>query len=97
DFLRLAQTRRGLLTHRLVEAEPGPGPARVRLQQRSRDQLLYQRADLAALDRLRARDLLGRGQVKPTGKHAQPTEYHRGVGRQQRMAPGQARVERIMA
>src|SRR5690242_19499347 len=79
-FPRIGQTRRGVLTHRLVEAEPGPGPARVRLQQRSRDQLLYQRADLAALDRLRVCDLLGRGQVEPTGKYAQPTEYHRSVG-----------------
>src|SRR6185437_8789580 len=48
-FPRMGQTRRGVLTHRLVEAEPGPGPARVRLQQRSRDQLLYQRADLLPL------------------------------------------------
>jgi hypothetical protein len=30
---RIGQTRRGVLPHRLIEAEPGPGPAGVRLQQ----------------------------------------------------------------
>ena len=94
---RIGQTRRGVLAHRLIEAEPGPLPARVRLQQRSGNQLTNQRADLTALDRLCPRHLPGRGQVEPPGEYAQPTEHNRGVSRQQRMTPGQACIQGVMA
>ena len=48
-FPGIGETGRGILAHRFVEAEPGPDPARVRLQQRRGDELLDQRVNLAGL------------------------------------------------
>ena len=93
---RIGQTCRGVLANRLIEAEPGPLPARVRLQQRGGNQLTNQRTNLTVLDRLCPRHLLGRDQVKSSGEYAQPTEYNRSVSRQQRMTPGQARIQGVM-
>ena len=96
-FPGIGETGRGILAYRFVEAEPGPGPARVRLQQRRGDELLDQRVNLAGPDRRRPRHLPRRGKVEPAGEYAQPPEYHRRIGRQQRMTPAQARLQRVMA
>ena len=79
-FPSIGQTCRGVLAHRLVEPEPGPDPTRIRLQQRSGDQLLNQHANLAALDRRRARHLLCRSEVEAPREYAQPAEHHRSAG-----------------
>ena len=95
-FPGIGQTCRGVLAHRLMEPEPGPDPAGVRLQQRRGHQLLNQRTNLTGPDRPCPRHLQGRGKIEPGGEYAQPPEYHRGISRQQRMTPGQARVQRVM-
>ena len=66
-FPGIGQTCRGVLADRLVEAEPGRGPARVRLQQRRGDELLNQRANLACPDRLCPRHLLAAARSNPPG------------------------------
>jgi hypothetical protein len=93
---RVGQACRGVLAHRLKEPEPGPGPAGVRFQQRRGDQLPDERPNLAGPDRRCPRHLLRRGKVEPRGEYAQPPEYHRGISRQQRMTPGQARIQRVV-
>jgi hypothetical protein len=46
-FPGLGEACRGILAYRLMEAEPGPRPARVRLQQRRGDELVNQHVNLA--------------------------------------------------
>ena len=96
-FPGIGETRRGVLADRLMETEPGPGPARVRLQQRRGNQLLNQRANLAVPEGRCPRHLPGRGKIEPSGEYTQPPEDHLGISWQQCVTPGQARVQRVMA
>jgi hypothetical protein len=80
-FPGLGETCRGVLADRLMEPEPGPGPAGVRLQQRRGDQLLNQRADRSGPGRPCPRHLDGCGEVEPCGEYAQPPEYRRRISR----------------